>query len=124
MMPFLGNGTSSDPGIWGAPAFTLFENSAKMNQTKDGFLKQIVDFFVGMVKGFVEWAVFGEPSGSSMLSQFPWSAVTMHAPPESCTVEITSPRQRSTVSTAITAAGITPVCPTMSGLAKLMIPNR
>ena len=74
--------------------------------------------------GLVECAVLGEPSGSSMLSQLPWSAVTMQAPPEPWTAETTSPRQRSTVSTAATAAGITPVWPTMSGLAKLMIPNR
>ena len=32
-----------------------------------------------------------------------------------------SPTSESTLSTAFTAAGITPVCPTMSGLAKLMI---
>ena len=31
--------------------------------------------------GFVVWAVFGEPSGSSMCSALPWSAVTMQAPP-------------------------------------------
>ena len=36
----------------------------------------------------------------------------------------TSPRQRSTVSIASTAAGITPVWPTMSAFAKLMIPKR
>ena len=48
----------------------------------------------------------------------------MQAPPERWTAETTSPRQRSTVSTPATAAAITPVCPTMSGLAKLTIPNR
>ena len=47
----------------------------------------------------------------------------MHAPPDSCTASTTSPRHASTVSTAVTAAGITPVWPTMSALAKLMIPN-
>ena len=31
--------------------------------------------------GFSEWAVFGEPSGSSICSALPWSAVTMQAPP-------------------------------------------
>ena len=31
---------------------------------------------------------------------------------------------QSTVSTARTAAGMSPVCPTMSELAKLMIPKR
>ena len=31
--------------------------------------------------GLSEWAVLGEPSGSSMWSQLPWSAVTMQAPP-------------------------------------------
>ena len=74
--------------------------------------------------GLSEWAVLGEPSGSSMWSQLPWSAVTMQAPPLASTAATTSPRQASTVSTAVTAAGITPVCPTMSGLAKLMIPKR
>ena len=74
--------------------------------------------------GLSEWAVFGEPSGSSMWSQLPWSAVTMQAPPLASTAATTSPRQASTVSTAATAAGITPVWPTMSGLAKLMIPKR
>ena len=33
--------------------------------------------------GLSEWAVLGEPSGSSMWSQLPWSAVTMQAPPAS-----------------------------------------
>ena len=40
------------------------------------------------------------------------------------TAATTSPRQPSTSSTASTAAGMTPVWPTMSGLAKLMIPKR
>ena len=73
--------------------------------------------------GFSECAVLGLPSGSSMWSELPWSAVITQAPPVSCTARTTSPRHPSTVSTAFTAAGITPVCPTMSGLAKLMIPN-
>ena len=73
--------------------------------------------------GLVEWAVLGEPSGSSIWSALPWSAVTRQAPPEPWTAETTSPRQSSTVSTAATAAGMSPVWPTMSGLAKLMIPN-
>ena len=73
--------------------------------------------------GFSEWAVLGEPSGSSMWSQLPWSAVTMQAPPLPLTAATTSPRQPSTASTAATAAGITPVWPTMSGLAKLMTPK-
>ena len=47
--------------------------------------------------GFVEWAVLGEPSGSSMWSALPWSAVTMQAPPVAWTAATTSPRQRSTV---------------------------
>ena len=73
--------------------------------------------------GFRECAVFGEPSSLSMWSQLPWSAVIRHAPPAACTASTTSARQASTVSTALTAAGITPVWPTMSGLAKLMIPK-
>src|SRR3954454_10863994 len=73
--------------------------------------------------GLSECAVFGDPSGSSMLSALPWSAVITSTPPESRTTSTTSARQRSTVSTASTAAGIDPVCPTMSALAKLMIPK-
>src|SRR5829696_2218596 len=73
--------------------------------------------------GFVECAVFGLPSGSSICSALPWSAVTMHTPPASWTASITGPRHSSTVSIAFTAASITPVCPTMSGFAKLMIPK-
>src|ERR1700679_617827 len=46
------------------------------------------------------------------------------APPDASTPSTTEPRHVSTVCTASTAAGITPVCPTMSALAKLMIPNR
>ena len=74
--------------------------------------------------GLVEWAVFGEPSGSSICSALPWSAVTMQAPPDSCTAATTLARSLSTSSTAAIAAGMTPVWPTMSGLAKLMIPKR
>ena len=73
--------------------------------------------------GLSECAVLGLPSGSSMWSALPWSAVMMQAPPASWTAPTTSPRQASTVSIAFTAAGITPVWPTMSALAKLMIPN-
>ena len=69
--------------------------------------------------------MFGEPSGSSMWSALPWSAVTMHAPPESWTARDDVARGiASTASTAATAAGMSPVWPTMSGLAKLMIPKR
>ena len=42
---------------------------------------------------------------------------------DSWTAATTSAKQASTVSIALTAAGITPVWPTMSGLAKLMIPK-
>jgi hypothetical protein len=73
--------------------------------------------------GFIECAVFGLPSCSSIWSAFPWSAVTMQTPADSWTASITRPRHASTVSTAVTAASITPVCPTMSGFAKLMIPK-
>ena len=40
------------------------------------------------------------------------------------TASTTRPRQASTVSTARTTAGITPVCPTMSGFAKFTIAKR
>ena len=46
------------------------------------------------------------------------------APPEPWTARTISPRHASTVSIAFTAAAMTPVWPTMSGLAKLMIPKR
>ncbi len=71
--------------------------------------------------GLSECAVSGEPSSSSISSALPWSAVTRHAPPFAWTAATTSPRQPSTVSTALTAASMTPVCPTMSAFAKLMI---
>src|SRR5215218_204983 len=74
--------------------------------------------------GLSECAVLGEPSSSSMWSALPWSAVMMQAPPDAWTASTSSPRQRSTVSIAVTAAGITPVWPTMSALAKLMMPKR
>ena len=67
----------------------------------------------------------GEPSGSSMWSALPWSAVTMQraadsrAPPRPPR-RGTRPRPRPPA----TAAGITPVWPTMSGFAKLMIAER
>ena len=73
--------------------------------------------------GLSEWAVLTDPSSSSMWSQLPWSAVITHAPPLACTASTTWPRHSSTVSTAFTAASMTPVWPTMSGLAKLMIAN-
>ena len=75
--------------------------------------------------GLSEWAVFGEPSGSSMSSALPWSAVTMQAPPDSCTAATTSPRQRvDRLDRRRPPPGCSPVWPTMSGLAKLMIPKR
>ena len=63
------------------------------------------------------------PSGSSMRSAFPWSAVTKHTPPASWTHSTTRPSARSAASTAATTAGMTPVCPTMSGLAKFTTQN-
>ena len=67
--------------------------------------------------GFIEWAVFGLPSGSSIWSALPWSAVMTQTPPDCSTASTTWPRHSSTVSTAFTAASMTPVCPTMSGFA-------
>ena len=74
--------------------------------------------------GLSECAVSGEPSSSSISSALPWSAVTMQAPPLAWTASTIRPRHSSTVSTAVTAAAITPVWPTMSALAKLMIAKR
>ena len=42
--------------------------------------------------GFSECAVFGLPSSSSMWSALPWSAVMMHAPPDSWTASTTAPK--------------------------------
>src|SRR5256714_4608921 len=56
--------------------------------------------------GLSECAVFGLPSGSSMLSALPWSAVTIAAPPVAWIASTTSPRHASTASTAVTAARI------------------
>ena len=50
--------------------------------------------------------------------------MTTQTPPVDSTASRTRPRQASTVSIASTAAAITPVWPTMSGLAKLMIAKR
>ena len=42
--------------------------------------------------GLSVWAVLGEPSGSSMCSALPWSAVTRHTPPPRATASTTSPQ--------------------------------
>ena len=75
--------------------------------------------------GFSECAVFGRAVGSSMWSALPWSAVIeQHAARLLHGARRRRRGSASTVSIAATAAGITPVWPTMSGLAKLMIPKR
>ena len=74
--------------------------------------------------GFVEWAVSGLPSGASIWSALPWSAVTIRPPPPPWTASTTNARQRSTASTARVAAAMSPVWPTMSAFAKLIRPNR
>ena len=66
--------------------------------------------------GLSEWAVSGEPSSSSISSALPWSAVTRHAPPLAWTASTTRPRHSSTVSTAVTAASITPGVPDHVGV--------
>src|SRR5690606_7157910 len=60
-------------------------------------------------------------TGSRIISQLPWSAVTSSSPPLARTAATISPTARSTVSTAVIAADSTPVWPTMSGLAKLQM---
>ena len=57
----------------------------------------------------VVWAVMGLPSGWSMTSALPWSAVIMAMPPISIVASTTLPTHSSTVSTALMAAGSTPV---------------
>ena len=70
--------------------------------------------------GLVVWAVCGPPvSGSISSSALPWSAVISAAPPLASSAGTIAPRQLSIVSTAVTTAGITPVWPTISALAKL-----
>src|ERR1700751_5724141 len=68
---------------------------------------------------FVVCAVFGEPSSLIMMSAFPWSAITMAVYPLFNASVITASEHLSTVSQAFTAAASTPVCPTISGFAKL-----
>src|SRR5262245_60028437 len=73
---------------------------------------------------FVVCAVCGlTPSGSSMCSAFPWSAVTRQTPSSARTHSTTRPSAASAASTAAMTAGIEPVCPTMSGFAKLTTAN-
>ena len=71
--------------------------------------------------GLVVCAVKGEPSVSRSLSALPWSAVRSALPPIERILSTTFFTHSSTACTALTAAGITPVCPTMSQLAKLRI---
>ena len=74
--------------------------------------------------GFSECAVLGLPSSSSMWSELPWSAVITHAPPDSCTAATIVPRQRvHGLDRRGPRPRSRPVWPTMSELAKLMIPN-
>ena len=74
--------------------------------------------------GLGEWAVCGLPSGSASRRRCRGRRSRSQPPPVSSTASSTWPRQRSTVSTARVAAGMSPVWPTMSGFAKLMIPKR
>jgi tripartite-type tricarboxylate transporter receptor subunit TctC len=68
--------------------------------------------------GPVVWDVCGPPvTGSRIISQLPWSAVTSRAPPALRIASAIRPSPASTVSTALMAAGRLPVWPTMSGLA-------
>ena len=72
--------------------------------------------------GLVVWAVQGSPVSQSIIcSAFPWSAQINIAPPTSLTASTALPTQVSTASIAFTAASMTPVCPTISGFAKLQI---
>ena len=64
------------------------------------------------------WAVWGSPvSGSVIISQLPWSAVTSIVMPCFCATCQRRPTHSSTTFTAFTAASSFPVCPTMSGFA-------
>ena len=63
-------------------------------------------------------AVCGPPvTGSIIVSQLPWSAVMIIAPPAASSAARTRPRSRSISSQAAIAAGRLPVWPTISGLA-------
>ena len=71
--------------------------------------------------GFVVCAVCGPPvAGSSIISALPWSAVTSTWAPTRSAAARMRPRLSSIVSTAVMTAGMTPVWPTMSALAKLL----
>ena len=66
----------------------------------------------------VVWAVNGScVTGSSIISILPWSAVTSITPPIFSMAARRVPKAPSMVVTASLAAAITPVWPTMSGLA-------
>ncbi len=59
--------------------------------------------------GFVVCAVCGPPvAGSIIISALPWSAVISMAPPLARTAFSISPRQASTVSTALIVGSILP----------------
>ena len=71
-----------------------------------------------MGTGFKVCAVNGSPvSGSIIVSMLPWSAVTTIAMSHFCAAAHSRPMHSSTLATALSAAGSTPVWPTMSGLA-------
>src|SRR4029079_3613415 len=69
--------------------------------------------------GVVVCAVWGDTSRSSICSAFPWSAVTSPVPPACSTAARIAPSAASDASTPAITAGRTPVCPTMSGWARL-----
>ena len=73
--------------------------------------------------GFVVCAVCGEPSGSSICSALPWSAVTSATPPARSTAATITPSAASAASTPAITAGSTPEWPTMSGFARLTTAN-
>ena len=75
--------------------------------------------------GLSEWAVCGWPSGVSISSLLPWSAVTMQTPPLSWTaLDDSAEALVDDLDGAHARPAITPVWPTMSALAKLMIAKR
>ena len=69
-------------------------------------------------------AVCGAPvAGSFICSALPWSAVTTRLPPRASVASTIAPTHASTTSHARTTAGMFPVWPTMSGLAKFTTMN-
>ena len=125
--PLRGSVTSGFPVISGGTGrpSSVEHGRSEVGQLASVARAQLASSVTTSGTGFVVCAVCGlTPSGSSIISALPWSAVTSDAARARSTHSTTRPRHASTVSTAVTTAGIEPVCPTMSGFAKLTTHER